>query len=308
LIDIHPVVNRHGSPTMKAMLVPSIVNFMPLGAAKAILFFMNYVGMRTSDRLRILRNLKLAFGSEADDRFLFETMLGNIRHRINVNVDSVFLLNAEERRLIRFLNNGITVNGLAKLESFRDGNKGTILLSLHFGSFYLIPAALAMRGLRITALSGLRPECNRLFKERIKKVDEETGNFKLRLIPIGNMTIKSLTKALNDKQMVFLLGDFNMGTHHGTVKVHFMNRRIYAGYSAVWLHHKTGAPVVPLHVTDIEGHHLISIGDPLDLSGEPSYRDMTQRVFETFERQIVAEPEKWDRWKRFDEMLCDTHP
>jgi len=128
LIDIHPVVNRHGSPTMKAMLVPSIVNFMPLGAAKAILFFMNYVGMRTSDRLRILRNLKLAFGSEADDRFLFETMLGNIRHRINVNVDSVFLLNAEERRLIRFLNNGITVNGLAKLESFRDGNKGTILL------------------------------------------------------------------------------------------------------------------------------------------------------------------------------------
>ncbi len=307
MIDTHPVVDLYGLPTMKAMLVPSIVNLVPLRVARAILFLMNYVGMRTSDRLRILRNLKSAFGAEADDRFLFEVMLGNIRHRIKVNVDSAFLLNAEGRKLIRFLNDGTTINGLDKLEPLRCGNKGAILLSLHFGSFYLIPAVLALHGLKITALSGLRPECNRLFEEKIRRVDEETGNLKLRLLPIGNTTIRNLVKALNDKQMVFLLGDFHMGTPRGTVKVRFMNRRIHAGYSAVWLHHKTGATLVPVHITDMDGHHLISIGDQLDLSGEQSYQDMTQRIFETFERRIEAEPEKWDRWKCFDEMLCDTH-
>jgi lauroyl/myristoyl acyltransferase len=96
-----------------------------------------------------------------------------------------------------------------------------------------------------------------------------------------------------------------MGTHRGTVKVHFMNRNVHAGYSAVWLHHKTGAPIIPVHVSETDGYHLISIGEPLDLRGKLGYRDMTQRIFETFERRIEEEPEKWDRWKCFHQMLCD---
>jgi lauroyl/myristoyl acyltransferase len=291
---------------MKAKLVPSIVNLLPFRAARVILFFMNYAGMRTSDRLRILRNLRLAFGAKVDHKFLFSTMLKNIRFRISTNVDSVFLLNAIGGKLIRFLDDGVVIDGLDRLRALCNRDKGVILLSLHFGSFYIIPAVLALRGLNVTALSGLRPEYNRLFEERIKKVDEKTGSFRLKLLPIGNMTIKSLAKALNDKQMIFLLGDFHMGTHHGTVKVRFMKLKIHAGYSAVWLHLKTGAPLVPVYITDISGHHRISICDPLKLDETTSYGDMTQRIFEMFERRIEAEPEMWDRWKYFDEMLCDT--
>jgi lauroyl/myristoyl acyltransferase len=290
---------------LKNKFVSFMIDHLPLSVCRLPLSLLNQLTTQIKDRARIMNSLRSAFGSEVGDRFVVKTTANNIISVARTNVDSLFLLKAKMRRLVKYLKRVITINDLDKLKNYYNQNKGIILLSFHFGSFYLIPPALALHGFKLTVFSGLPRQYNDLFEDRIKEYSKDNGNLGLKLIPLSKVAIKCLVKALREKEIIFLLGDFNMGHDNGTVTIDFLNQKIYAGYGVAWLHSKTGAPIVPIHIDNKNGHYEILVGDSLHIDNALDYKRVTESIFQVFEREIRARPDEWNRWRHFHKILCN---
>lgn len=188
-------------------------------------------------------------------------------------------------------------------------DRGVIVVSAHLGPFDQIPAILAGRGLRVTALT-TRTTGRRAFAlaTRLRRAHG------VGVAEPDRTVLRGLTRHLGGGGCVGLVADCDLvGT--GT-PVRFFGRPTTLPSVAVRLARTTGAPIVPVFVRREPGGIAVSIRDAVvvERSGDPAgdvALGMEQIVLQ-LERAITRSPEQWvifrQVWPASDDGTPDGRP
>ncbi len=193
----------------------------------------------------------------------------------------------------------IKVHNLERYEELLRSGHGGVLITAHFGNWELLQVWSGLRGTPIHVLTREQryPRLNGLINE----LRESHGSVSIS----RGVGIRSLIRALREKQMVGVLGDQSAGKTEG-ILLPFFGRRTTVPTGAFQLAHRTDAFIMPFFIVRTGGpEHEVYAGEVLkdDPSLEPQARIEFQvrqylKVLEDFIRRF---PNQWlwenKRWK-----------
>lgn len=186
-----------------------------------------------------------------------------------------------------------------RYEALLQSGHGGVLITAHFGNWELLQVWSGLRGTPIHVLAREQkyPRLNKLMNE----LRESHGSVSV----ARGAGIRSLMRALREKQMVGVLGDQAAGKTEGII-LPFFGRRTTVPIGAFQLAHRTGAFMMPFFIVRTGGpKHEVYAGEILkdDPSLAPQERVEFQvrqylKVLEAFIRKF---PNQWlwenKRWK-----------
>lgn len=188
--------------------------------------------------------------------------------------------------------------GLHHLENGADKDRGTIVLSAHFGNFELLAVALSLAGLPVVGMA--HPSPDGATQELLTRLRSCHGNE-----VVGNDLSGTLrlARVLREGGRVLMLADRHSGAER--VLVEFFGQTVSAQSGPALLAQRTGARIVPAFILrEAGGRHSIIIEPPLQIAEgrESEEASLTQAYVSIFERYIRLRPEMWvwshDRWKK----------
>lgn len=189
----------------------------------------------------------------------------------------------------------VTIEGLENLERAKEqsGREGALVVSAHLGSWEFCAAALAHRGIPITAVQ--RGFENRMLAHRLTEFREAVG---LETLPLGGAAL-GLFRALARGRYVALLMDQNAKQDEGVFAPFFsISACTRSGPVAIAM--TRGTPVVPVFFYRVgkSGAHVVRIGAPLEIDRDenPSPARLAEnvgRMNAAIEAAIRSAPEQW---------------
>ncbi len=195
----------------------------------------------------------------------------------------------------------LDVLGLAKLEAALAEGRGAVLFGGHQGAWELVAVALARHGVRLTSMA--RPI-------REKRLDRWLTEHR-RALGIATLSRGGLSAA-RDARRVLARGEalgilLDHRIRKGGVVCDFFGRPARFSAGPIRLALRTGAPLIPVHISGRPGGHTITIGDPVAcaLPGTPARDRVTVAVraaVAALEAMIRRSPAEWawihPRWHR----------
>lgn len=193
----------------------------------------------------------------------------------------------------------ITVEGIQRLNAWRDAGHPIIMFSGHLGNWEILPVAARRIGLD-TALV-YRPPNNPHVAGLVHRARRRTGT---NLVPKGSDGARAIVKALKDGLSVGILVDqkFNRG-----IPVPFFGHDAMTTDAVAHLARRFKAPLVPARVERIGGAHFrVTVYPALDLPDTGDRAADAARTMESvnavLEDWISDHPEQWlwlhRRWPR----------
>jgi KDO2-lipid IV(A) lauroyltransferase len=195
---------------------------------------------------------------------------------------------------------GARIRGMATLRRALAAERGAILLSGHVGCFELGAAALAARGVALTAL--VRTHDEPALEALLAGVRARHG---VRALP--KQSFRAAIAELKAGRCVALLADQAVRT--GGVPTTFLGRRAATAVGPLLLAHWSGAPILPLFVqADEGGRPVLEIHAPLALPADGDRETWlaagAQVMNDVYGQVIARAPERWlwlhRRWKKPD--------
>lgn len=188
------------------------------------------------------------------------------------------------------------IRGAEHLEAAREGGRGAILMTGHFGHFELVGAALGARhptSFVVKALSN--PHVESLIQRWRRDAGVES-------IPIG-LGVRRVFAALRENRWVAMLAD--QDARRRGIFVPFFGRPASTPTGPAELSLRSGAPIVMgFDVRGDDGRHVLHVLPPLPPppSDDPDpVRTVTARHVAVLEEWVRKHPEQWfwlhRRWK-----------
>ena len=195
------------------------------------------------------------------------------------------------------LNQRVIFHGRALLYQAQQSQRGTLLLTGHFGNWEIMAAAICNLGFPITVIG--KRQRNRLADELINSYRRGVG---IETVPLG-MGLRQFLRALKQNKFVAILAD--QDAHREGVFVDFFNRPSATAPGVALLSLKTGAQIIfGTCVIGKKGRYTVYL-EPIPSDGlsddEQGIRELTQRHARRLEQQIRRWPDHWfwmhKRWK-----------
>lgn len=186
-------------------------------------------------------------------------------------------------------------DGIQNLENALSKNKGAILLSLHFGSFFLYLLGLGLKGYKTNAITGtplLEGSSyikNKLFE--LRKKEENTYPFKI--VSVANF-LGPLVRALKRNEIIGLVIDGREGT--SLIPARFLGKTAQFSHAIINFCIRTGAAILPcLAVRGADKKHKLIFMPQLEFTvtqdKEETLRINLEKLIEIFEKYVYEYPE-----------------
>ena len=293
-------------------------DLLPVGIRERLLFRLQWFFegrfSRQADKPQTLQNLRLLF-PQADAADLEERADGFYHQRTRSNLACV-TTGKGIRTVFRWLD-VFAERDLAAERRLREcllHRQGLVIVSFHYGCYWMMPALLLKMGLRVHVLIGSVSERERLIEQaRVPGCDTA----RLKFYGTGPLTFVDLARALGEGDVVLLFADTHgLGEREVQKFVHqSWGRSALAKQDATllghpfqveaavgWLHRNTRAPIVPavLRQTARGPKVRLACGEPigLDVARDAAVRPLpdaviTGGVYGQLERWIADTPEQW---------------
>ncbi len=192
----------------------------------------------------------------------------------------------------------VRIEGEEHLKAAAARGKGVIAVTAHLGAFEFVGSYLGLAGYRPLIIG------TALKDERLNSMlVEQRENRGAEAIERGKETFK-LVKALKSGRVVAILID--QDTRVKSRFVNFMGKPAATPIGGTLMAQRTGAAVVPIYITLQPDHsQLLRILPEVEILNtgdeENDLIENTQRISNTTEQAILANPEQWvwmhERWK-----------
>ena len=197
------------------------------------------------------------------------------------------------------MKNSLEVANLEVLSRKKDGNKGVIILTAHFGNWEYLAASLALK-LDMSFYLMIKPQRNTYVTEFLEKSRSKWGN---PVIPLG-VSIRKIYSALKENKFVAMAAD--QRGNPDDPRINFMGRpaSVYQGPAVLAL--RSGADIVlsfAIRQPDYRYKVVFSDMNTDDLQGteEEKIKEICRRYLNSLEELIREYPEQWlwmhKRWK-----------
>jgi KDO2-lipid IV(A) lauroyltransferase len=260
------------------------------------LFFFSMCKFR---RFTLLRNITIAFPHKSKvERFAI------VRSSIINLVGQLFDFLAIPAINKQWMESHVLFHGWEKYQAAAAQGRGVLLMSLHIGSGDLGMQCLALKGIKVNAIS--KRFRNKLADEFWFGVRERSG---IEFIePHGNKTAFKILSALRRKESVLFVIDQFMGRPYG-IETSFFGKKTGTAYGLALFSLKTEAPVIPVFTfRDVLGRINIEFGDEIPRLSGPDRDLQIVKMTENYNRKIEEIIQKWPeqwmwihrRWKKWE--------
>jgi KDO2-lipid IV(A) lauroyltransferase len=205
-------------------------------------------------------------------------------------------------RLDRWLRQRARVDGLAHLDRALAGGRGAILCAFHVASYSMVPFILAARGYGQTALMEATTDSADQIRRRIEELGAAGYRYALNPVSLG-YGVRTLARELERGGSVLLLFDPTVPEEREHVKIPFLGGTLRVPKGVAWLARRAGAPVLPVSLETgrraryrLVIHPPVTAATPDEATGT---REVLAAVGAVLERDVLARPEAWLKWKDF---------
>ncbi len=183
----------------------------------------------------------------------------------------------------------ISFHGRENLEAALAMNKGTIVLTAHFGNWELGGIFLGSYGLKTNVVTV--QDSNAQIDEVRRSYREQHG---VKTITIGNSPFSTIEmlNALNDGEVVTMLID-RYGKGQDYLETDFFDRPTLFARGPFTLSRLTGAPIIVAFVVREGDGYKGIVTKPLLVKDENEEIEVLRQVVEIFEEYIVMYPDQW---------------
>lgn len=272
-----------------------------------ILYFATYWNIRK----RIITNLyltmsKLGYQSYVDNIKIitFENITRTIMDKM-----SLLLLLLPFWLLKRIIIKYTPIDNIHKLRQSLKNNRGAIVYSCHIGPYFLIPAALALKGYKVITIENIGPFEGYFVGRQVRKLNKSVstdGVDRLTIYPIYDETLlRKLKKHLNEGNLVFMMGDYRSLYSRKPMYIDFLGYDIIPGRGIAWLYKQTNAPIFPIIPQNYKKSEPgYTVRDELKLDKKLSIGHITQEIYRILEKIILKSPKDWVLWIDYHLMLA----
>lgn len=248
----------------------------------------------------VLRNMKLVFGTTHSPRQIKNLAQRFYGHLWKLLVENCTRAWMSEEQMMR----SVRVEGYEHLAEASLKNKGTLLLTGHFGNWEFTPVAAmahfkAFKG-RLHILRRLLT--NKTFEKILFRRFYKAG---LNVIPKKN-SLRQVLEALEKNDAVAFIMDQYANPKKDGVLVEFMGIKAGTFKSLALIARQTGAPVIPtVCYREKDGSHVMRFSAPVPwIEHSDTDREIEENTREynrILENMLLEHPEQWlwahRRWK-----------
>jgi Kdo2-lipid IVA lauroyltransferase/acyltransferase len=240
-----------------------------------------------------LDNLRNSFGDKFSEREYRQIGCRAYRNIAKSMIEYGLFPSFKKRGLDKF----ISIEGIEHLQAIKDGGKGGVMFTGHFGSWELMGAYISQLGFPIEYLVGHQ------HNEKVNDLmNRHRTMFGIGLIEMG-VAARGVFKAVKDGRMVCMLSDQDAG-NDGTI-IQFLGRPASTPKGPAAFAIKTGAPLASGFIVREGLRHKIHIEPmiPFTPSGDKQedIKTLTQAYTSILERYVRQYPDHWfwphRRWK-----------
>jgi Kdo2-lipid IVA lauroyltransferase/acyltransferase len=272
-----------------------IFHFMPIRVNLWIGRRLGNMAFFVNKKRRVIAyaNLKAAFAKDKSPK-----ELRSITKKVYVNLVQSF---AEILSLTKvnkeYVNKYVEVVNMEQIENAGKSDRGTILLTAHFGDWELSSLVSAMKGFPITVLA--REQKMKRLNELLNRLRESKG---CKVVRKGIST-KLILKELYKKNMVGILSDQDAGRNG--IFVDFFGRPTSAHVGPFEIAKHTGSIILPNFIVREHGpFHKLYLEEYIDMKEMKTDEDLKkglQKYMSLLESRIREYPDQWlwlhKRWK-----------
>ncbi|MBI4335123.1 MAG: mitochondrial fission ELM1 family protein [Candidatus Omnitrophica bacterium] len=238
-------------------------------------------------------NLKAAFSAQKDPGEIRAIVRGVYRHLGQVLIEMLRFPVIDRGYIDRF----ISVTGLERVEEARAANKGSVMLTGHFGNWELLSLLGGFLGFSPSLLA--REQRHTRLNELLNTYRSLSGS---RIIKKG-LAARELIRALKSNSVIGMLGDQDAGKFGAFTE--FFGRPASTHSGAFIFAHRTGARLLPAFFVREKGpRHRLEILKPIELNGADPKEAISSAIAEfsgILESFVRRFPEQWlwvhKRWK-----------
>jgi KDO2-lipid IV(A) lauroyltransferase len=242
----------------------------------------------------VLGNLRSAYGGRRTEAELHDLARRSFCHLGTILMEFFAMARMNPQEILGL----VTVEGLERLQTCRQENKGALLTSGHLGNWELLGAAVAAHDFPVSYMA------KRQSNPYVEKVHNEIRNrVGIRIIHQG-ASVRQLVKAIQRKEFVGLLGDQDGGGQG--VFVEFLGRPASVFRGAAFYAYRLKCPIIPCAMfRQRDGSYRIVVTEPI--VADPSWDEetavvrLTQQHTQRLENFIHQAPEQYfwvhRRWK-----------
>ena len=254
-----------------------------------------------SFRVRSMENVRGALGNNIDGATAREIARRSLRNFFRAFVEVAVALESSSAEL----RSEISISGREHLDAALAKGKGVIVLSAHFGNFFLLGTRLAIEGYVIHVLVNQPRDRKfaRLMDHYRWRVQQRTIHARPR-----REALTQLSLVLRRNELALVIADeYRKGNG---VPVPLFGRTVQARRGPATLALRTGAAIVPICLVRQSDDSLkLTVEPELELvrSGDTktTIRENTRRLTQWLERKVAKHPDQWNwmniRWSENQE-------
>ena len=163
-----------------------------------------------------------------------------------------------------------------------------IIAACHYGNFEWFSLAAAYRGLVATIVS--QEFKNPLLDPIFNQLREQSGH---QFVQREGAIVK-LYKTLWRGGTAAILVDLTLHPRQPSVAIDVLGMKMSVTFAHVWLHRRTGRPIVPVHQEPLPGGRCRVVFHPrLEIPSDASDQEIAQHCWDQFEPVVRQNPSPW---------------
>ncbi len=258
-----------------------------------------YFWFKRREKILIRRTVRHVLGRGGAPGSLRATVRQVFRGILDHYHEKLFVAYSNFPRLLRFLDQRITLQGEQDLNEALAQGRGVLLVTGHFGAVEFLPGCLAVKGYPVSMIC--RFQTDRLRKSLLKRA--QAVNLDIIDASQGNVFLAAIRALKAGRILITEADEFDEWRTDGQQQVTFLNSRLPADKTLEILQKRSGSPVV-VGLLHRDGGRRYSLRlTPVSANGQPARRPVSFRCLEVLEKAILADPPLWYQWKKFGAML-----
>lgn len=166
--------------------------------------------------------------------------------------------------------------------------RACIFACLHYGGFEWIALALGLSGFQCTVVT--QAFKNPLLDPTFNRLREVSGHKTVRRAG----AILRLYKALRSQKSVTLAVDLTVSAKLPSVPITCFGMQTCVTFAHVWMHQRTGAPIIPTHCEPLPGgRYRLVLHPELQTAPDATHQEIAQACWDRFEPVIRSRPAPW---------------
>ncbi len=193
-----------------------------------------------------------------------------------------------------------SIEGIPFLEESLNKNRGVIIITLHFGSLFLIPFGLGLKGYQVNALTGTplskgQGYINDIKNKRYELFQKEERGYPFNVLTVGD-SLKPILKSIKNNEIIGMAIDGREATKLMPIK--FLKRTAQFSPAMISLSMRTGAVILPaLVIRGADDKHRIVIQPPMELTFAEEKEEMLrinlEKLSRILERYVWEYPDQY---------------